>query len=837
MIFRIHYTTRSGESLWFQRQFSEVDEAEPWSVSMRHDRSGFWSAQLDGGTPGSALHYRYEFRDSQGNSRREPAWRRIEVVALDQVVWDHFLAPELPEGAFLRQAFAGVIFNPNRNDVPARLPAARRLLRLAIRAPRVNAGYRVCLSGAHPLLGNWDPEQARVMSGVNYPFWELDLPADEFAGRTEFKFGLWDEARRRLTQWETGENRVFHGVPAAAAPLIVNYEHYRHPRAWKGAGVAIPVFSLRTERGYGVGEFLDLAPFAQWAARCGLHLVQVLPVNDTSSDFTWKDSYPYKSISTAALHPIYLNLEEVFSYYARPLPEGYAERRAALNRLPRLDYEAVLNGKLAYLRELFLQVRPPALIDPQFKRYIKEEQSWLLPYAGFCCLRDLHRTADFNLWGKDAVYREAEIRQWFRPGAPQYDGVMFHCWLQFHLDKQLSEAVAVGHAVGVAFKGDLPIGVDRSSVEVWTQPELFRLDRQTGAPPDAFAALGQNWGFPTYDWARMRANRYAWWRRRLRRMSAAFDALRIDHILGFFRIWEIPMAYREGIMGHFNPALPLSREEVARAGFRGDPKAYATPGKREISDDSQTFEVLFLEDPDTPDHFHPRINLFETRLFRSLSPKEQAALEWMHDDFYYRRHTQFWADEALKKLPPLMDASPMLICGEDLGMVPESVPLVLKRLGLLSLEIQRWPKILGERFGNPAEYPYLSVCTTSTHDMPTIRGWWEEEPQTRQQFWTDVMRGSGTAPAECSAGICRFIVRQNLDAASVWCILPLQDWLGIDANLRHPLAAEERINVPAIPRHYWRYRMHLTIQALLQAQDFNNAVSEMVHSAGRACAE
>lgn len=416
------------------------------------------------------------------------------------------------------------------------------------------------------------------------------------------------------------------------------------------------------------------------------------------------------------------------------------------------------------------------------------------------------------------------------------------------------------------------------------------MDRQTGAPPDAFAVLGQNWGFPTYNWPRMEADGYAWWRRRFHRMSAAFDALRIDHILGFFRIWEIPQQYREGIMGHYNPTMPLSRQEIRQAGFVRDPRQFAAGtvaeamlpeffgeaaekvGSQLLARDEAGFfrlrlefipaearqawyamtcsnpevqsieasvtrlgfEVLFLEDPDQPDRFHPRINLADTALFRSLPAAEQSALRHLQDDFYFRRHTRFWADEAMKKLPALMDASPMLICGEDLGMVPDSVPMVLKRLGLLSLEVQRWPKRLGQRLGNPADYPYLSVCTTSTHDMSTIRGWWEEEEvETRQHFWSQVMGREGAAPSECSPEICRFIVEQNLAAASMWCILPLQDWLGVDPQLRHPVAAAERINVPAIPRHYWRYRMHLTIEALLKATQFNRNVGEMIAASGR----
>jgi len=915
--FRVHYATRWGENLFLDRLLPADDRETPdhQFLEMQHDGRGFWSILLTGIEAGATIEYRYECRDAQGNRRSEPAYRRVLVVRSQpaaalptggcergggasleassspeqQIVWDHFLAPEWPEGAFLRQAFAGIIFNPSRQPVASDLKPGDRLLRLTLRAPRVARGHRICISGGHELLGSWDPLKARVMSGARYPVWELDLPADAFERPVEFKFGLWDERARRLVEWESGANRVLHGMPPGPGPIVINYEAFQHATLWRGAGVAIPVFSLRTEQGYGIGEFADLALFAKWASNCKLHLVQLLPVNDTSSDFTWSDSYPYKTISTAALHPIYVNIERVFSASGVSLPEGYFENRAALNRLKHLDYERVLKDKLAYLREAYGRAGRAVLNSPGFKRYQRENKHWLQPYAGFCRLRDLHGTAEFSRWGEDAAYAPKRIAAWFKPGAPEYDEVMFHCWVQFHLDRQLAEALTAGHACGVAFKGDLPIGIGRASVEVWTDPGLFRMDRQTGAPPDAFAVLGQNWGFPTYNWPKMEEDHYDWWRKRFRRMSAAFDALRIDHILGFFRIWEIPSRYREGIMGHYNPALPLSLKEIAAAGFKRDPKRFTvgsvcsadfrqlfgaaaariagtmlfqdaegfwrlrpelesaearqawyagdlTPEESasvEAGLERLGFEVLFLEDTDQPGLFHPRINLDQTLLFGAMAAEEQTALRQLHDDFYHRRHTEFWANEAMKKLPALMEASSMLICGEDLGMVPDSVPIVLKRLGLLSLEVERWPKKLGLQFANPAEYPYLSVCTTSTHDMSTIRGWWEEEPETRQSYWSKVMARHGQAPAECSPEICSYIVEHNLAGASMWCVLPLQDWLGIDPRLRHPVASEERINVPAVARHYWRYRMHLTVESLLEAEDFNEAVRRKVEASGR----
>jgi 4-alpha-glucanotransferase len=950
--FRIHYHTRWGESLLLEHR-GAVDvlgegcsrtsniqrstfNGEPpgnqpstpsvFQLPMHYAGAGYWTVSLHDAEPGTAIEYRYVFRSEAGDDVPEPVFRQLEVPDASLSVVDDWLPPESPEAACRRQAFAGIIFNPDRagslrvprsalqiqGSFPTSTAASgERMLTLTVSVPQVKEGQRVCVSGSSAFFGHWDPARARVMSGARYPLWEIEVPLAQVAAPHELKFGLWSDAEQRLVSFEAGENRQLANLPDDAASILVNCAYYRHATPWKGAGVAIPVFALRSEQGYGIGEFADLEAFAQWAAGCGMHLVQVLPINDTSADFTWRDSYPYKAISTAALHPIYVNLPRLFAACGQPLPEGFAARRDALNRLPKVDYEAVLRDKLAALRQLYAAVGARTLRSRPFKAFLREQGDWLKPYAAFCRLRDQHGTADFTRWGEHRSYAAKRIRAWFKPGAPEHDEVMFHAFVQFHLKAQLDHALAAGHARGVAFKGDLPIGIDRCSVEAWTTPSLFHMDRQTGAPPDFFSALGQNWGFPTYDWPRMEAEGYAWWRQRLARMSACFDALRIDHILGFFRIWEIPREQTEGILGHFNPALPLSRDEIRERGFGGDVDKFCVPAivesalpqffgdaatsvastlmfrdedgffrfKPEFASESARarwiaevllspprrsggsnrrrpstpsaalgrdaataipdglkrlgFEVLFVPDPDQPERFHPRIGLMDTAVFKALDPVEQTALRALHDDYFYRRHTQFWEAEAMKKLPALMEATRMLICGEDLGMIPDSVPVVLKRLGVLSLEVQNMPKRLGQRFGHPPEYPYLSVCTTSTHDTPTVRGWWEGDAAARQDYWRDVMHREGEAPDEATPEICRFVIEHSLAGGSMWCVLPWQDWLGIDLQLRHPVAAEERINVPAIPRHYWRYRMHRTIEDLLRATEFNRQVAQLIAVSGR----
>ena len=193
----------------------------------------------------------------------------------------------------------------------------------------------------------------------------------------------------------------------------------------------------------------------------------------------------------------------------------------------------------------------------------------------------------------------------------------------------------------------------------------------------------------------------------------------------------------------------------------------------------------------------------------------------------------YWRDEALRKLPALLDATGMLACGEDLGMIPACVPEVMERLRILSLEIERMPKAFGATFGNPQQYPYLSVGTTSTHDMSPIRNWWREDAALAQRYFAEMLHRQGKAPADCTPALCRQIVGRTLGSRSMLAVLPLQDWLATDKHLRRDDFEQERINVPADPNHYWRYRMHLTIEELLTHNEFNRNIRRMIRASGR----
>ncbi len=578
-------------------------------------------------------------------------------------------------------------------------------------------------------------------------------------------------------------------------------------KGFRGAGTAVPVFSLRSEDGFGVGEFLDLKKLIDWAAATGQNIIQLLPINDTTMTGSWQDSYPYNANSTFALHPQFINLQAA----GVKLTPALKKKQAQLNALGAIDYELVNKTKTEILHKLYRETGEDTKKTNVYKKFFTANRSWLLPYAVFCALRDEHGTADFTQWGGMASYSATKARKYYQEHADEVD---FHCFVQFHLESQLKEVRDYARSRNVYLKGDLPIGISRTSADAWCFPRLFNMDSQAGAPPDFFSADGQNWGFPTYNWEAMAKDNYGWWKARLRKMSEYFDAFRIDHILGFFRIWEIPVGVSSGKFGHFSPSLPFSGEEIAAKGL--------------------PLEGLFVQDPHRAGFWHPMISAHSTPEFKALDEAQRHMFDGLYFDFFFHRHNEFWKREAMKKLPELLGSTGMLACGEDLGMIPASVPEVMDKEKILSLEVQRMPKTFGEGFTRPEKYPYLSVCTTSSHDITPLRAWWREDRELTCRYFREMLGRDGEAPADLTPELCEQILQQHLDSNSMLAIFPIQDWLACDEKTVYggdPL--DERINIPANPRHYWRYRSHITLESMLSDAAFNEKIAKMVKKSGR----
>lgn len=812
---RLEYQTTYGEDLYVV-----VGSTREKCYPMTFVGGGIWEVELKL-TSATELVYRYEVRRGDDVVRKE--WGEKRCLALDKKIgsvrvldrWSDmpadrsFFSSMFTDGVFARKAAKKV------------QPLAESTLTIRAEIATVRSSQRVVLVGDGKALGNWDVAKGLVLSDAQAPVWSVRMKAPK--GSFAYKFVIVDADTQEVVAWQSGENYYFSESVREGEALVVNGLRPQFDMApWRGAGVAIPVFSLRSKQSFGVGEFNDIRLMVDWAAQTGQSIIQILPINDTTMTGTWQDSYPYNANSTFALHPQFLHLPAVGKLKDKTEMARFEALGKELNELPMIDYEKVNNAKAEYLHKIFEQDGAKTLASKDFKNFLAANEEWLRPYAVFCALRDEKGTPDFSQWGKMAVYSKAKAAKYEKEHS---EAVAYNYFVQYHLSKQLREARDYAHSNGVVLKGDIPIGISRTSVDAWVYPELFNMDSAAGAPPDDFSVMGQNWGFPTYNWAKMAEDGYAWWKARFVKMAEYFDAYRIDHILGFFRIWEIPLNAVNALLGRFNPALPYSYEEIASYGFNFD--------GWHVGDISQTDNVLFVEDKLQHGKFHPRISAQSTDCYRWLSDDQKEAYNRLYNDFFYRRHNDFWKWEALKKLPPLIDSTRMLVCGEDLGMIPDCVPSVMAGEQILSLEIQRMPKDPKVEFGSTYDYPYLSICTTGTHDMNPLRAWWEEDRGVTQRFYNHVLGAWGEAPYFCEPWICEQVVSMHLKSPAMLTVLPLQDWMAMDGELRRENPNEERINVPANSRHYWRYRMHLTLEELLEAENLNKMIRHKIAESGR----
>ena len=713
---------------------------------------GLWEGEIARFNPANAEEYSYEVVCDGRTVRTE--WKKHSLVLPEgvepKVLTVHDRWNDRPEDApFYSSAFTNAIFGRPASKMKKAPKGANVILKVA--APSLRPNEVLALAGSGKALKEWT--KVVPFDASQFPVWTVALNVtDPFS----YKLLIADKETLAPVAWEDGDNRWLAVTPEAdelvvEADLKVKFSG----RDWKGAGTAIPVFSLRTEDDFGVGEFYDLKKMVDWAAATGQSVLQLLPINDTTMLHTWEDSYPYNPNSTFALHPQFLHLPAV----GVPEDEEYKALQAELNALEQIDYERVNNAKLDLLHKAFDKTFKKLSAKAAYKSFVEKNADWLLPYAAFCVLRDQFGTPDFNQWHGYATYNKKKVAAFCEEHKAEVD---FWCFVQYHLDLQMTEVCKYAHSKGVVFKGDLPIGISRTSVDAWIHPELFHMDSQAGAPPDAFSADGQNWGFPTYNWEKMAEDGFAWWKARFAKMAEYFDVFRIDHILGFFRIWEIPLWSKSGLNGYFNPALPYPAHELEGQGF-----------------DVKNTD-LFIEDPRKTGHYHPKIGAKDTQSYGWLDAYRRGSFDRLYEDFFYRRNNEFWKEKAMQKLPALLDSTGMLACGEDLGMIPATVPQVMSDLRILSLEIQRMPKSVEETFAHPSNYPYLSVCTTSTHDMNPIRAWWEEDRQVTDQFWQMILGNQGEAPYFCEPWICRQILDQHLWSPAMLTILPLQDWLSMD---------------------------------------------------------
>ena len=889
--FNIDYKTRFGEELVLNI-VNEGSEAKYRMITTDGER---WTYKLS--LPAQkrqpVLTYYYEVERGGRSVRHE--WTTIRhTLELTAVHGAHYTVfdrwSDIPEDSYLySSAFTDCI--RGRKLEVLQPSSYRSTVRLVVRAPQLRGDDRLAVIGKGDGLGNWDTAKALLMTEHHFNEWVVDLDATQLAdGKMEFKFIALNTKKQQSSVWEAGFNRTIELPQIEQREVVV----YNLDQAFfplydvRLAGMLVPVFSLRSEGSFGVGDFGDLKKMVDLVCETGQRVLQILPVNDTTTTYSWTDSYPYSCISIFAIHPQYADLRQLPALTNAKQRNDFEALRQQLNALPQIDYEQVNNAKITYLRLLFSQEGSKVLSSKDFKEFLAEAGQWLVPYAQYCVLRDKYGTACFEQWPDHNTWNEADRAALLNTRSSQYREASFWYYVQFVLHKQLLDAHQYARKSHVVLKGDIPIGVSRYGCDVWTEPRYFNLNGQAGAPPDDFSVNGQNWGFPTYNWDEMLKDGCQWWIRRFQNMAQYFDAYRIDHVLGFFRIWEIPVNAVHGLLGQFQPALGMTREEIESYGLPFHEHQFCEPfiadwviervfheradevktkyldhahddiWKMKAEYDTQrkvekAFEgvteqrelnlrdglyslisnVLFVRDHKEEGKYHPRISAQFNFTYEALYDADKASFNRLYNDYFYRRNNQFWYDEAMKKLPVLVQATRMLVCAEDLGMVPDCVSWVMNELRVLSVEIQSMPKDPHVRFGHLGRNPYRSVCTFSTHDMATLRQWWDEDASRTQDYFNSMLYHEGNAPHPLPGWLARDVVSRQLASPSMLCVLSIQDWLAMDERIRLDDADAERINIPANPHHYWRYRMHINIENLMADKSFTENIRNLIVQNGR----
>lgn len=642
-------------------------------------------------------------------------------------------------------------------------------------------------------------------------------------------------------------------------------------------GVLIPVFSLRSGQSCGCGEFADLKILADWCEKAGLDTIQLLPVNDTGDDPS-----PYNALSAFALHPVYCRIDDI-PELASMAPElqkkvftKINKLKKNLNPLARVAYAEVLTGKLTVLNEIYEYSRSLIDADKKFTEWVSANP-WVREYGVFRTLKAHHNHAGWQSWRPEFKNGNTDViaRVWKDPVLG--DRARYYAWVQFRLEEQFLATAMHLSKMGIMLKGDIPIMMNEDSADVWAHGANFQLDQRAGAPPDMFAQMGQNWGFPIYNWDYLAAHDYDWWRQRLLQADKFYHAYRIDHVLGFFRIWTIDRNHREGLLGYFRPSIYVSSTDLHSLGFdNGRIKWLAEPhvygwklhelfGMRSVEITARCFNRIGNEDLYI---FKPEItgekSLYEIPLidhecdlllglyrdralisvddglwstswtfrdcsrYQGLNEQEKLGFE----ELVARRgreSEELWQKNGEKLLRFMKETVPMLTCAEDLGVIPQCVPQTLQQLEILSLKIPRWAREWnreGSPFIRVEDYPFLSVCAPSVHDTSTLREWWETDND-KWIFW-DAMQFGGACPEHYSSETAKKVIARLLQTGSAMCMFQIQDLFALEPAYFVSDPATERVNIPGtVQTSNWSYRIPMLVEDLIENSDFAKRIKEM----------
>ena len=666
----------------------------------------------------------------------------------------------------------------------------------------------------------------------------------------------------------------------------------------KRTGIVVPISALYTKDCPSCGDFLALKDLADFCKKAGFSIVQLLPVNDTGTQ-----SSPYSGLSAFALHPLFIRINALPEFAAamkgnKAFATAYKAFEKEFGYKKRFDYDAVLGEKTKLLHLLFNYIEKKNSKDEaeanklnkELAKFVRSNQ-WIIPYAVFKNIKDENMQASWKSWDESIQklsYDQIKLKWQNKAKKSSHD---FFVWCQLRASEQFKEGAESLRAKKIILKGDIPILMNEDSVDCWTYPEFFRQELRAGSPPDGGNPMGQNWGFPTYDWDRLEADEFTWWKDRIKTSAQYYDAFRIDHILGFFRIWASKENETTAYLGHTIPYADFTRKTLNELGFDDDrikwiSEPHIPTGtiesitwnhdeatavlekvcdrvkteelwtfKKEIDGDKEIYAMNFFEDEGKnnavknalaekwrdrsliqikKDRFIKVYAFENSTAWKTLSGEEQEKLRKLFEEIEVKEN-KLWEKQATPPLSAIVHASDMIPCAEDLGVNLPVMPEVLKKLDILSLKVIRWTR-QWDKPGQPyipfTDYPELSVATTSVHDSSTLRQWWNQEKDSVWAFINSVeCENKPDGNSAFTPEIAEFILRSLASCKSALLINPLQDYLFLEHSFYLENEDDERINIPgSVNTFNWTYRIPVTIEEMSGNKGLLNKIKTIVET-------
>lgn len=811
-----------------------------------------------------------------------------DMTPMEISTYDLFQPPiTMIQHIYFKLPFTSVVYSHNFDQkdsivMPHRKPNTIQF-HLRVIAIQIPPDCKVYVTGQHEFFHYWG--KFFELKPLNSIYWEFILELPEDTPPFEYKYLIVKEGSQ---EWEERTNRRLQ-CPPNNANIVINHDwlYQSTPKNFKGAGILVALFSIHSKQTLTpIGEFMDIMKLVDWAVKANMLLIQLLPMQDNNVTFL-KNESPYRQISAFAFNPMYLTLRCIEGYEEGEVPARLDFIGVTQFKLQKLDY--IFNNKVDKnaLRQ-----------DKNFIDFVENNSIWLLSYCYWCAHRGISLSNDPNSIPTWPAYDSIQIPDILTCTLEGINNACLkYAWIQYQCHMQLTVVSQYAVSQRVILACTITIGQSNESVDSWAHPELFDKNYTIGAPPDIFSFHGQNWFYPAWNWDEMAKDDYDWLRQQLGHMEKYFYACLFDHPLGLFRCWNIPSNTNNPLFGHFVPSLPIDIKDLHDLQIRDISRlcrplfpindvisfALPEPTKEKLINSLATcengtwrFRAKFESDRDIiavlkefkkgcslndqlqfalakrillshfesvcliPDYkephrkYYPRYSMTDSTVFKSLPERDAQVLYKLFVDFYYRTNIGLWHEHGHRKLA-ILASSQMQLFGYDLGVTLNDEEKALHRVGICSFHVQRIPRESTTRFDLPSQFPYLSVCTPTPHDMQHLSLWWKNEQADVQQFYHQILKMDGSAPFRLNPKIAEGILKLHLNSNSMWCLHVFEDLFSLsDEEPIGKLAENSKwINDPS-KHNQWSYRINIDLEDLIEKhEEWTNNVARMIEESNR----